>query len=365
MPRWSPPQATFRNGPKKEPMNDGRLRRFLGIVAFACGITGASCSTIGATPLGPVRDARIDAAVRFVMDDPKIAGLALGIARASHIVAIRTYGYADRASRRRVDARTVFPIGSLTKSFTAAMLRMLVLEGRVAPDAALRRYVPEYRAAGAVTIDELLAQTGGIPDYAQGVGFLASSALPLAPESLIARAAAQPLGPSGTFEYANTNYLLAAVIAQRAAGVSYAALLRRSILDPLRLERTAVANAFAAPVDRARGDASEGSATLGFGCADLESDVPDLLAWSGALFAGRVVPAPRAIGPYDDGFFLATTLGRRVAYASGYVPGFSSYLLVVPDADLRVVLLSNAGNVDLGPLARSVAAAALDLRETD
>jgi CubicO group peptidase (beta-lactamase class C family) len=343
-------------------MNHSRLRRFLGVATLACGCAIASARAASLPP-HPVRDARIDAAVRFVMSDRNVAGLALGIERAGHLVTIRTYGYADRTSRRRVDARTIFPIGSLTKSFTAALLRTLVRSGRLASNARLGRYVPEYPAAGAVTIDALLAQTGGIPDYAQTPGFSSASTLPVPPVELIARVARWPLQPGGTFLYANTNYLLAALIAARVAGVPYATLLQRDVLRPLHLTRTAVANAFVPTDDRARGNEPMGSATYGFGCADLESDVPDLLAWSNALFAGDVVPAPRAIAPYDDGFFRSNTFNRPIGYASGYVPGFSSYWLTVPDRSLTVIVLANAGNVDLGPLARSVVAASLDIRE--
>lgn len=256
------------------------------------------------------------------MSDRNVAGLALGIERAGHLVTMRTYGYADRTSKRRVDAQTIFPIGSLTKSFTAALLRTLVRDGRLASNARLGRYVPEYPAAGAVTIDALLAQTGGIQDYAQTPGFSPASSLPVAPVELIALVAPRPLQPSGTFLYANTNYLLAALVAARVAGVPYEMLLQRDVLQPLHLTRTAVANAFVPTGDRARGNA-----------------------------------------PYDDGFFRSSTFSRPIAYASGYVPGFSSYWLTGPDRSLTVIVLANTGNVDLGPLARSVVAAILDIRE--
>ncbi|MDQ2992976.1 MAG: beta-lactamase family protein [Candidatus Eremiobacteraeota bacterium] len=304
--------------------------------------------------------ARLDATVRFVMREQHIDGLVVGVGRDGVTVFVRGYGYADRASRQRVDARTIFSIGSLTKSFTAALVR-----DRFQPEDALARYIPEYPNAQEITIDELLRGTAGVPDYSAADAFDRSSREPLSPQTLVERLAAMPpaFAPGTDASYSNGNYFLAAFAYERATGTPFAAALQRRILRPLGLARTEIANAFVPEADRATGSLPPGSATLGFGSADLESDVPDLLAWYAALDAGARVKSPRHLPTYADGFYDGMAFGQPLHFASGYVAGFSAYGAMLPKEHASVVVLANRDAVDLGPLGRSALALAIGLPE--
>jgi CubicO group peptidase (beta-lactamase class C family) len=304
--------------------------------------------------------ARLDATVRFVMRDQHIGGLAIGVSRNGVIVFVRGYGYADPKHRHRVDARTIFSIGSLTKSFTAALVR-----GELQPGATLVRYVPSYPNAREITIDELLRGTAGIPDYSASAAFDRSSREPVAPQAFVAQLASTPPAfvPGSDWAYSSGDYLLAAYAYQHAMGIPYATALQQRILRPLGLTRTAVANAFVTEADRATGSVAQGSATLGFGAADLESDVPDLLAWYAALDAGVRVKTPRYLPRYADGFYDGTAYDQPIRFAQGYVAGFSAYGATLLKQRASVVVLANEDAVDLGPLARSALALALDLPE--
>ena len=66
-----------------------------------------------------------------------------------------------------VDPDTVFVVGSVTKTFTATAVMRLVAGGKVALDAPVRRYVPEFKlkdeqAAAAITVLNLLNHTAGL-----------------------------------------------------------------------------------------------------------------------------------------------------------------------------------------------------------
>ncbi len=308
----------------------------------------------------PAALARLDATVRFVMREQHVGGLVVGVGRNGVTVFVRGYGYADRAHRHRVDARTIFSIGSLTKSFTAALVR-----DRLQPEDALARYLPEYPNAQEITIDELLRGTAGIPDYSTGEDFDRSSREPVSPQSFVARLAGMvpAFAPGSDSSYSNGNYLLAAFAYQRATGGPYAAALQRRILRPLGLTRTAIANAFVPDPDRATGSIAAGSATLGFGSADLESDAPDMLAWYAALDNGTHVKTPRYLPEYADGFYDGTAFGQPMRFASGYVAGFSAYGATLLEEHANVIVLANRDAVDLGPLGRSALALAIGLPE--
>jgi len=288
-----------------------------------------------------VRAARVDAIVRRVMAGDGIPGIAIGIARDGVTVYARGYGYRDARRRMQACDTTMFPIGSLTKSFTAALVRM-----RLQPDAPLARYVPDYPNAKDITIDELLRDTAGIPDFADAPGFDRASIAAVTPERLVAQTAAMPaaFAPGSATAYSNGDYLLAAYALQR-SGVPVARAMRDACFAPLGMRRTVV------------------SGTIGFGTADVDSTAGDMLAWYGALEAGDRFPRPRYLPPYADGFFDGAMFGRRALWAAGYVAGYSSYGAILPDDRTAVVVLADADAVTLAPLAQSLVAIALDIRE--
>lgn len=299
-----------------------------------------ACAGISA-PFDTVRAARVDAIARYVMASDGIPGMAVGIARRGEVVYVSGYGYRDRLRRTRVCGQTTFPIGSLTKSFVAALVRR-----RLPLDASLARYVPDFPDAKDITIDDLLRNTAGVPDFADDPAFDRRSIAPVSPEHLVALAAAMPraFAPGAGFAYSNGDYLLAAYAVRR-SGEDVARALASRFFAPLGLTRTQV------------------TGTIGFGTADIDASAGDVLRWYDALLAGERAPRPRYLPPYADGFYDGTLFGRRAMWASGYVAGYSAYGAILPDDATAVVVLANADAVSLAPLGESLVAIALDVRE--
>src|SRR5579875_2370381 len=83
-------------------------------------------------------------------------------------------GELEARTGRHVTRDAVFPIGSITKCFTATVAMMLVADGDVDPDAPVGDYVPELGDLGTVlSLRHLLSHTSGLPD---GAGLEASTA---------------------------------------------------------------------------------------------------------------------------------------------------------------------------------------------
>ena len=306
------------------------------------------------------------------MRDHSIPGLALGIARDGRPLYLRGFGSAHPGRPARVTPRTIFAIGSLTKSFTAALALRLIDEGKLRLTTAL----PGARKA---TLGEALAMAAGLPDYSELPNFSAQRREPIAASQLYAAALSAPLAfsPGTGAGYSNTDYLAIALAIERATRASFGALIQRDLLRRYRLHSTAVAwPAFAAAATHASSTMLGGSPTLGFATADLESNLPDLLRWYGLLFDGRVVPGrllARTLPPtqvsaqftsrYGDGFTATRFFGRSALLVRGFVAGFSSVEVYVRRERLDVVILTNADRVDLAPLASSVIARTLDIRD--
>jgi D-alanyl-D-alanine carboxypeptidase len=315
-----------------------------------------------ALALAPRARGQIDHIVRYVMGEHHIDGLSLAVVRNGHIVYVRGYGFADRRRTIPTQPNTVFAIASLEKPFIAAAVLRLVERRELSLDDTIAKFVPWYTAARNVTVADLLANESGIPDYAQLPSFERSSRNPVSPEELVRRVSSLPLAfPPGTqWQYSNTDYVLLGMIVEKVTHVPVAAWLHRDLFAPLHLTDTATWQPMLPEPNRAEGSVAAGSPSLAFAAADVESNAVDLGDWVVDLLQGRVVDARDVRRMFGGmGFLTSRFEGLEVAWHSGYIEGYSSYLAIVPSERLGVVVLCNQDRVDLGPLALSVVEDAL------
>ena len=86
----------------------------------------------------------IDAYARKVRRDWNIPGFALEVVKDGEVVLAKGYGFKSRERKDPVDANTVFQIGSVSKSFTAALVSMMVDEGKLRWDDKVKDVLPEF-----------------------------------------------------------------------------------------------------------------------------------------------------------------------------------------------------------------------------
>ncbi len=244
---------------------------------------------------------------------------AVVLVRDGQVVYAQGAGMADVATRRPFTPATPADGGSLAKTFTAAALWTLVHEGRVAIDAPVTAYVPDFPHAG-TTVRQLIAHSNGLPPYYEqfdphfGPRDVRTTTGLL---DVVRRAMPQPRFAPGTrFEYSNLGFDAAALVLERVTGLSIAEVFRRQFFGPLGMD-----SAFARPGRLAD---FPGPRTLGHRWADtawviadvydneafiggsnLYLSALDLSRWAGANAAGTAVPsAVEALGqapPIIDG----------------------------------------------------------------
>jgi len=79
------------------------------------------------------------------MKEWKVPGVALAVVQNGKVIYAKGYGYRDLANKLPVTTATLFPIGSITKSFTALTFGILKTEGNVDWDKPVRTYLPEFQ----------------------------------------------------------------------------------------------------------------------------------------------------------------------------------------------------------------------------
>ncbi|WP_231639691.1 serine hydrolase domain-containing protein [Mycobacterium sp. Marseille-P9652] len=210
---------------------------------------GAARAPAPATP-GPQRSTQHDQArarSQRVLDDAvgdlmaRTPGCSAAVGVRGQVEWTGVAGVADTATGAPITTRTVFDIASVSKQFTATAALLLIGDGKLALGDPLSRHLPELPAwAAGVTVEQLMHQTSGIPDYVgvlEGQGF--SSGDRTTEEQALQAVADIPrldFAPGSQFEYSNSNYLLLGEIVHRVARVPLAQFLSAEIFRPLGLD---------------------------------------------------------------------------------------------------------------------------------
>ena len=295
------------------------MRRDVRLAALMCAVlaTAASVQRIDAQRQPSAARA---AALASTLDSIRSA---LGASGASAAViladgALWTGASGEAFAGTPVSAATVFDVGSITKSYTAALVLRLVEQGVLALDDPVTRWRRDLPGARGATIRDLLRQTSGIADYASHPDFLADMrariAGPWPPEENLRYVGEARFAPGDRWEYSNTNYVLLGVIARAVTGSSYGALLRAHLLDSLGLTSTYVAGDETIPAPRAHAFLDfTGDGTPD----DLSALVPDPAFTRGAGAAGAIVASAADVARFARAYYSGALvpLASRGAFA--------------------------------------------------
>ncbi|MFI6981034.1 serine hydrolase domain-containing protein [Embleya sp. NPDC050154] len=213
--------------------------------ASTSGAAGAPTATAQATAAGtatapataaPPTSARATAVAAYLDKHwPSGAGGAIATARNGELVSCQGRGRANIEARVDAGCDTVFDIGSITKSFTAAAILKLETTGALRVTEPIGTYLgPVPADKRGITVHHLLTHTSGLPE---GLG---DDYDPVSRDDMLARALAAPLdsAPGKTFGYSNVGYSLLAAILEKASGTSYSEFLTRNLFTPAGMTRT-------------------------------------------------------------------------------------------------------------------------------
>ncbi|WP_324652282.1 serine hydrolase domain-containing protein [Georgenia sp. H159] len=177
----------------------------------------------------------------------------------------RCEGYAHRALRHPVTARTRIAVASGSKAFTALAVMRLVEDGVLGLDQPVRELLGEDLPLidDGVTLEHLLSHTSGIGDYLdEDADWEASDFVLTVPVHSLTTATAflpelagreQKFPPGARFSYCNGGYMVLAVLLERVTGETYHDVVRRLVLTPAGLAATDFLPLNALPADAALG----------------------------------------------------------------------------------------------------------------
>ncbi|MGW1741652.1 serine hydrolase domain-containing protein [Nocardia sp. NPDC001965] len=288
------------------------------------------------------------------------------------------HGVTSVANPLPIDRDTGFVIGSVSKTFTATALMRLADRGLVELDAPVSRYVPEFAApdvaARDITVSQLLNHTAGLEwklgaDTGEGADALARHAELLAAAPLLTE-------PGTRASYSQAGFNLAGRIIENVTGETFERAVRTLLFEPMGLAGSQYSHNDVMTRRFAVGHNTGADGTLmvagqwkdnrsnnpGGGAV---SSVADLLQWARFhLGDGRTAEGDRLLSTaalhrmrrqtvelrgssLGDAFglcwFLREIDGVATIGHGGSGNGQFADLLIVPERDFAVIVLSNAG----------------------
>jgi CubicO group peptidase (beta-lactamase class C family) len=200
----------------------------------------------------------VDRAIDRALEDRRIVGTVVLVARRGEVVYRRAAGFADREAGRSMQEDDIFLLASIAKPIVTAAALRLIENGRISVGDPVRRWLPEFRPRLAdgrvpeITIHHLLTHSAGLtyvfiePDDGPyhrlrvSSGFDRTDIADL--DEFVRRISAAPLTyePGSGWGYSNAIDVLGAVIEQ-ASRQPLPRAVAELVLDPLNMKDTAFA----------------------------------------------------------------------------------------------------------------------------
>lgn len=276
---------------------------------------------------------------------------------------------------------TRFDIASAAKQFTASAIWVLHEKGKLSLDDSIKTYLPEFPSySEPVRVRHLLNHTSGIRNY-HTIMHLSGFEYELDYYDLndvlelACRQKSLNNQPGEVVAYSNTNYSLLAIIVERVSGQDLNSFLKQHIFHPLEMKNTDFRTAMGEPMkNKAIGYRPTQSGfnydpdnQLSYGAGSAYSSVNDMCKWmrmlneenSAFTSLAKFLKTPERLpdgkkAGYARGVMIDTYKGFDLFSHSGMGTGNRSQMIVVPEKQIGVVILTNSGAIDATAIAYKI-----------
>jgi len=317
-----------------------------------------------AQQLTPVEVGQVDQLVTKTLSDTGVPAAEIAIVRDGKLVLTKAYGKANEGMPARPDQP--YQIASNSKQFTAMALMLLRDEGKLSLDDPVSKFIPGITEGDKITIRQLLSHTSGLQDFwPQDYSFIDMETA-TTPQHIVDKWAKKPLDfqPGTRWQYSNTGYVVAGMIAEKVSGQELVAFLKQRIFGPLGM--TSVRNqddtntsAFPAGYHRfalgpVRVAKQPGRGWL-YAAGELSMTAEDLAKWDIARINRTLIPAKDWVeqetpvlrtdgrtNGYGLGVYNHYQRERHVIDHGGEAVGFLTQNTVYPDTKDAIIVFTNA-----------------------
>lgn len=323
----------------------------------------------------------IDSFINQQLQDWQVPGLAVAVVKKGLVVFSKGYGYRDLELKLPVTEQTLFPIGSITKSFITTAMAMLVDEGKLEWDKPVRDYLPSFKlydsyTTNHITSRDLVTHRSGLPGH--NLLWYSSD---FTSEEIVHRI--RHIKPNvamrTSFQYNNLLYITAGYLAGKLFGDTWQRLIQHRIFNSLHMQNSNFSIAtslnsadYALPYSNENGavkripfydrDVSGPAGAINSNIIDMSQYL--LFHLAKGRVAGQTILSEKNIaeihcpqivtpldypfpeldnGSYGLGLVISSYRGHKLIHHGGGINGFVANFAFLPGEELGVIVLSNQG----------------------
>ena len=313
----------------------------------------------------------LDAFISKQVKDYNIPGLAIGIIKDNQIVFEKGYGITSTIDSFPVTTQTVFPIMSCTKAFTAAAMGILVDEGKINWNDMVIKYLLDFKLSDPwitkhLTIADILSHRSGLESYEGDLLWYGTS---YSRQEIVKRMQYSPIRNNfrSDYGYNNVMYLVAGLIIEKVTGQTWDNFIKAKFFLPLSMHSSSTSitqmikeKSYAQPhltnkpipLMNLDNIAPAGS---------INSNIDDMLKWvqmwidKGAyngsqllsensfktITTEKIILSNTSDEGYAFGWNVGFDNGKKVLAHGGGLPGYKSFITIIPDDKTAIVILTN------------------------
>jgi CubicO group peptidase (beta-lactamase class C family) len=315
--------------------------------------------------LSAQQQAQVDAIATKTIADTGVPSASVAIVQGNKVVFAKAYGLAHVRPDTPATADMAYPIGSISKQFTATAVLLLAEQGKLSLDDKVAKFFPELTRANDITLRNLLTMTSGYEDYAPQDYIIPAWLHEAKPIDIIHEWAEKPLDfePGTQWQYSNTNFVLASLIVEKVTGQTLWEFLKARVFQPAGLEgvvntytqreKLRVTGYVSYALQPVREQPLEAPGWY-YGDGDIAMSAATLLKWdltvmnetllTPASYTAMKTSQKLADGTdthYGLGIYSRVRDGRKEIEHGGEVGGFVAENILFPDDKAAIVVLTN------------------------
>ena len=302
-----------------------------------------------------------------------IPGMAISVSRHGKLVWSKGFGYARLKPKKRVKPnKTIFRIASISKSITAVALAKLADDKVIDLDTSIYEYLPDYpKKSYDFTVRQLGGNIAGIRHYKNDSEYALNKKMSITEGLSLFKDDPLLFEPGTQFNSSSPGYVLLSEIIQKTSNIPYTTLVTDSIFKPLGMTHSMVDGSDIKIPNKSQfysssvmnGPVVAKTVANGYKAASggFLSTSEDIIKFGNEIInpkivsqqaVSEIVSSQKLNNGYKTGYGIGFSVeksknGTPKYYHTGGGIGASSILLIYPEEELVITVLTNLTGVNM------------------
>lgn len=285
----------------------------------------------------------------------------IAISQNGKLIYTKSVGFADIEKGIKNTEKTIFRVGSISKTFTTVLVFKAIEEKKLKLDQKLSSFFPSVKNANSITIEQMLRHRSGIFNITDDKDYFQWHTSAKSKKEIIEMIEKYEsvFEPDSKSQYSNSNYILLSYILEKVFNKSFSELITTYITKPLGMKNTKISEkinplnheAYSYIALNGWGKSPETDLSFVLGAGSIISTATDLTLFSDALFGNKLIKREHLEmmktlkDDYGMGLFQFPFYEKRSFGHTGGIDGFYSIFCYYEKEGISHVRLSNGTNM--------------------